>query len=249
MGTYPLLPKAEAQGTSPCFRSRKAVKRLAYQIMFYGGMAGAAVALVIAILVYVKLNIAQVITDLTGRNFPGAGRKARNKSNENASTGTKPITKEINVRKNVEKEVAAGEYVEPTEKMVSGSVEPTALLNRKGLEQTALLHQDGTVEQTELLHRESFEPTTLLATGNQQRAGGAAAALLSASGRSDTTLLADAPTETTILSDWEETTVLSVDPDETTLLDDIDETTLLTVEEPRFRKQVDIMIVHSNTII
>jgi hypothetical protein len=213
----------EAQEPSP--RSRKAVKRLAYQIMFYGGMAGAAITLVIAILAYVKLNIAQVITDLTGWNFPGAGRKARKTTSKQTDTSTKPTTKEIHVRKNVEKEVAAGEYVEPTEKMVSGSVESTGLL-----------------------HHESFEQTALLAAGYEQRAGGTATALLSASGRSDTTLLVDSP-ETTILSDWEETTILSVDPDETTLLDDMDETTLLTKEESRFKKQVDIMIVHSETII
>jgi hypothetical protein len=191
--------------------------------MFYGGMAGAVIALVAAILVYVKLNIAQVITDLTGRNFPGAGRKALKRQSRGANTSDKPITREINVRKNVEKEVAAGEAVEPTERMVSGAIEPTALLSE-----------------------DSFESTALLNGG--QRDGAAATALLSPV-RTSTMLLADEPAETTILSDWSETTVLTADPDETTLLDDWAETTLLTEEEPRFKKQVDIVIVHSNTTI
>lgn len=216
--------------------------------MFYGGMAGAAITLVIAILAYVKLNIAQVITDLTGWNFPGAGRKARKTTRTQTDTSTKPTTKEIHVRKNVEKEVAAGEYVEPTEKMASSQIEPTALMSQESFKQTALLKQEG-LEPTALLTQDGYEPTALLAETPQREA---VAAGISA-GQGNTTLLADAPTETTILSDWAETTVLTADPDETTLLDDINETTLLTEEEPeeepRFQKQVDIMIVHSNIII
>jgi hypothetical protein len=212
--------------------------------MFYGGMAGAAITLVIAILAYVKLNIAQVITDLTGWNFPGAGRKARKTNSKQVDTSTKPTTKEIHVRKNVEKEVAAGEYVEPTEKMASSQIEQTALMSQESFKQTALLKQDG-LEPTALLTQEGYEPTALLAETPQREA---VAAGVSA-GPGNTTLLANAPTETTILSDWDETTVLTADPDETTLLDDINETTLLTEEEPRFQKQVDVIIVHSKTII
>lgn len=212
--------------------------------MFYGGMAGAAITLVIAILAYVKLNIAQVITDLTGRNFPGAGRKARKTTRTQTDTSTKPTTKEIHVRKNVEKEVAAGEYVEPTEKMASSQIEPTVFMSQESFKQTDFLKQEG-LEPTALLTQDGHEPTALLAETPQREA--VAAGVSTCSG--NTTLLADAPTETTILSGWDETTVLTADPDETTLLDDINETTLLTEEEPRFQKQVDIMIVHSNTII
>lgn len=213
-------------GTVPCFiyiitgtPKQKAVKRVEYQIMFYGGMAGSAIALTMAIIVYVKLNIAQVITDLTGRNFPGADRKARKKSATATNTANKPFTKEINVRKNVEKEVAVGEAVEPTERMVSGEMEPTALLTQA-----------------------SFESTELLNGGND-REKAAATALLTPS------RLSGEPSETMILSDWSETTVLTADPDETTLLDEISETMLLAEEEPRFKKQVDIVIVHSQTTI
>ncbi len=212
--------------------------------MFYGGMAGAAITLVIAILAYVKLNIAQVITDLTGWNWPGAGRKARKTNSKQVDTSTKPTTKEIHVRKNVEKEVAAGEYVEPTEKMESSQVDPTALMSQESFKQTDFLKQED-LEPTALLSQDGHEPTALLAEIPQL---GAVVAGVSA-GSGNTTLLADAPTETTILSDWDETTVLTADPDETTLLGDINETTLLTEEETRFQKQVDIMIVHSNTII
>lgn len=234
--------------------------------MFYGGMAGAAVTLVIAITVYIKLNIAQVITDLTGWNWPGAGRKARKTTSKQTDTSTKPTTKEIHVRKNVEKEVAAGEYVEPTEKMASGKIEATALLSQESFKQTALLKQEG-LEPTALLTPDGLEPTALLspdgqeATGLLTKAGHKPAALQSKTPKREPVAAAvsagrdyspDSPTETTILSDWNETTVLTAEPDdmdETTLLDDINETTLLTEEEPRFQKQVDIMIVHSKTII
>jgi hypothetical protein len=259
--------------------------------MFYGGMAGAAVTLVIAITVYIKLNIAQVITDLTGWNWPGAGRKARKTTSKQTDTSTKPTTKEIHVRKNVEKEVAAGEYVEPTEKMASGQIDPTALLSQESFRQTDLLKQGdldptallkkGEIEPTALLthdglhpaallKQEGLEPTTLLtkegleAKGLLIKKGHEPAALQSKTPKREPVAAAvsagrdyspDSPTETTILSEWNETNVLTADPDETTLLnettllDDIDETTLLTEEEPRFQKQVDIMIVHSNTII
>jgi hypothetical protein len=227
--------------------------------MFYGGLAGAVIALVIAVLTYVKLNIAQVITDLTGWNFPGAGRKARKKTTSTqADTSTKPTTKEIHVRKNVDKEVAADEYVEPTEKMASGQLEPTALLSQETFRNTALLKQEG-LEPTALLSPEGLESTTLLTPdGLEPKAllkeapvREPVAAAVSPS-RSDSH---ESPTETTILSDWNETTVLTADHDETTLLgettllDDFEETTLLTEEEPRFKKQVDIIVVHSETII
>jgi hypothetical protein len=228
---------------------------LAYQIMFYGGMAGAAVTLVIAITVYLKLNIAQVITDLTGWNWPGAGRKARKTASKNIDTTTKPTTKEIHVRKNVEKEVAAGEYVEPTEKMASGQMDPTALLSQESFKNTALLKKEG-LDPTALLTPDGLEPTALLTPDGHEATGLLAetpkrepvAAGVSA-GRNHPS---ESPTETTILSEWNETTVLTAEPydmDVTTLLDDINETTLLTEEEPRFQKQVDIMVVHSNTII
>lgn len=216
--------------------------------MFYGGLAVAVVALVIAVLTYVKLNIAQVITDLTGWNFPGAGRKARKTTaSRQADAITKPTTKEIHVRKNVDKEVAAGEYVEPTEKMASGQIDSTALLSQESFRNTALLKQEG-LEPTALLSPDGLLPTALLKeTPMRETVAAGVSSNLSGSH--------DSPTQTTILSDWNETTVLTADHDETTLLsettllDDYEETTLLTEEEPRFQKQVDIMIVHSNTII
>ncbi|WLR55355.1 hypothetical protein LC048_24350 [Mesobacillus subterraneus] len=216
---------------------------MAYQIMFYGGLAGAIIALVIAVLTYVKLNIAQVITDLTGWNFPGAGRKARKTTvSRKTNTSTKPTTKEIHVRKNVEKEVAAGEYVEPTEKMASGQMEPTALLRNESFKQTALLKQDN-LDPTALFAPDGHEPTALLAETPVREPVAAAVS-------SNRSVFHESPAETTILSDWNETTVLTSDHDETTLLG---ETTLLDNlgkrEEPSFKKQVDIIVVHSETII
>ncbi|KKK38857.1 hypothetical protein WQ57_05760 [Mesobacillus campisalis] len=72
-----------------------------YHILFYGGMAGALVALILAVFLYIKLNIPQVMKDLTGISLPGAARIAsRQKFAEAEQTGR--ITNEIKLRKDVD---------------------------------------------------------------------------------------------------------------------------------------------------
>lgn len=78
--------------------------------MFYGGMAGAALALVLSVFLYIKLNIPQVVKDLTGFTLPGANRISNSMRNSDAEQ-TGRITNEIKLRKHVEVE---GSHPAPT---------------------------------------------------------------------------------------------------------------------------------------
>ncbi|MDF2787654.1 MAG: hypothetical protein K0S80_752 [Neobacillus sp.] len=144
-----------------------------YQIMLYGGMAGTIITLIISIILYVKMGIAQVVEDLTGislRKRLHKKKKVMDESNE------KRLTKEIMLKKQYAGEAAAS-------------------------------------QETELMSSE-IEETALLAAGY-----------------------------------IEETSLLTADLDETTLLsEDVEETSLL-LEEDFFKKEVDVIVVHSTTII
>ncbi|MFS0779892.1 hypothetical protein ABC255_28415 [Neobacillus sp. 3P2-tot-E-2] len=144
-----------------------------YQIMLYGGMACTIITLIISIILYVKMGIAQVVEDLTGislRKRLHKKKKVMDESNE------KRQTKEIMLKKQYAGEAAAS-------------------------------------QETELMSSE-IEETALLAAGY-----------------------------------IEETSLLTVDLDETTLLsEDVEETSLL-LEEDFFKKEVDVIVVHSTTII
>lgn len=144
-----------------------------YQIMLYGGMAGALITLIISIILYIKMGIAQVVEDLTGislRKRLHKKKKVQDESNEQR------LTKEIMLKKQYATEAAASQETE----LMSSEVGETALLG------------DGYIEETSLL-----------------------------------------------TADFEETTVLSEDIEETSLL----------VEEDFFKKEVDVVVVHSTTII
>jgi hypothetical protein len=144
-----------------------------YQIMLYGGMAGTIITLIISIILYVKMDIAQVIEDLTGislRKRLHKKKKAQDESNE------KRLTREIMLKKQYAGEAAASQETE----LMSSEIEETALL------------ADGYIEETSLL-----------------------------------------------TADFDETTLLSEGEEETSLL----------LEEDFFKKEVDIIVVHSTTII
>lgn len=144
-----------------------------YQIMLYGGMAGTIITLIISIILYVKMGIAQVIEDLTGislRKRLHKKKKAQDESNE------KRLTKEIMLKKQYAGEAAASQETE----LMNSEMEETALLT------------DGYIE---------------------------------------------------------ETTLLTADVDETTLLSEGIEETSILLEEDFFKKEVDIIVVHSTTII
>jgi hypothetical protein len=136
-------------------------------------MAGTIITLIISIILYIKMDIAQVIEDLTGislRKRLHKKKKAQDESNE------KRLTREIMLKKQYAGESAASQETE----LMSSEIEETALL------------ADGYIEETSLL-----------------------------------------------TADFDETTLLSEGVEETSLL----------LEEDFFKKEVDIIVVHSTTII
>jgi hypothetical protein len=144
-----------------------------YQIMLYGGMAGTIITLIISIILYIKMGIAQVVEDLTGislRKRLHKKKKVQDESNEQR------LTKEIMLKKQYAGEAAARQETE----LMSSEIDETAILG------------DGDIEETSLL-----------------------------------------------TADFDETTLLSEGVEETSLL----------LEEDFFKKEVDVIVVHSTTII
>lgn len=124
-----------------------------YQIMLYGGMAGALITLIISIILYVKMGIAQVVEDLTGislRKRLHKKRKAQDKSNE------KRLTKEIMLKKQYAGEAAASQETE----LMDNNLEETALLGDENIEETTLLTAD--LDETTVLSEEAEETSLLL---------------------------------------------------------------------------------------
>ncbi|MED1468991.1 hypothetical protein [Bacillus salipaludis] len=115
---------------------------MGYQIMFYGGLAGALITLAISIVLFVKMEIAQVFTDLTGIQFRKKCRRMDEESREKH-------TKEIMLKKQYA-EIAAAEETELLE------VAETVLL--QDIEETTLLTEETTllVEETTLLVENEF---------------------------------------------------------------------------------------------
>ncbi|MFJ7729568.1 hypothetical protein ACIQXV_26145 [Neobacillus sp. NPDC097160] len=205
-----------------------------YQTMFYGGLSGAALSLILAIIVFIKLNISEVFEDVTGFSVRKWVKKLQASSRSKQEQNHKPITREIQPRHDVELEVA-----------VSGSVEATELLE-------AVDPSSGSVEATELLEAEApsiggIESTELLDAKS--------------SSHETTELLSEADTEATELLSKESpvTEILTMGNDETELLSDetellseaTEETTVLTgpASESQFIKERDVVIVHTNATI
>lgn len=125
-----------------------------YQIMLYGGMACALITLIISIILYIKLDIAQVVEDLTGlslRKRLHKRKKARDDSNKKA------LTKEIMVKKQYAGEAASRIETE----LMSSEIEETAILSDGHIEETSLLLDETTilsdsVEETSILLEEDF---------------------------------------------------------------------------------------------
>lgn len=159
--------------------------------MFYGGLAGALITLIISIIVFMKLKISQVLTDITGY---GSRKKARAVTGQprRTDTETKKTTSEIKLRK---KEVPSAVEVEDTA-IMSQELEPTAILrnDQKYMAPTELLVEKETAAYME-------EETSILGTYEEE-----------------TMLLANDDDETTLLHDDDETTILTEGDGETALL-------------------------------
>ncbi|MFS0865007.1 hypothetical protein [Fredinandcohnia sp. 179-A 10B2 NHS] len=160
-----------------------------YQIMFYGGLAGAIITLIISIIVFMKLKISQVLTDITGYRSRKKASAVTGQSRR-TDTETKKTTSEIKLRK---KDVPAA--VEDTA-IMSQELEPTAILpnDQKYMAPTELLVEKETAAYME-------EETSILGTDDEE-----------------TMLLSDDDDETTLLQDEDETTILTEGDGETALL-------------------------------
>ena len=213
-----------------------------YQTIFYGGLAGAILSLIISIIVFIKLNISEVIEDLTGFSFHKWAKKQQGRSRSKQEQNNKPITREIQPRRDVEMEVAA-----------SGSVDETALLDAEVLSSVS-------IDSTELLGTEfsssiNEDSTEQLDAEVPSSVNVDATELLEEKITADVTeLLAKADLdETELLSgDAAETELLSIGVDETVLLNEgMAETTVLTapVADSKFIKERDVVIVHTNATI
>lgn len=165
---------------------------MTYQIMFYGGMAGALISLVIAIIVFIKMDILLVIEDLTGirlrknSNSPQGGHHSFTEASSKSKSFTSRIFK-------VKKE-------NPNGAAAASEIAATELINNTGD------YRENDVAETTLL----------------------------ASYEDETTLLSSSEDETTLLSSYE---------DETTLLTEMEE------DESDFKIQLNVIVVHSETII
>lgn len=117
-----------------------------YQIMFYGGLAGAIITLSISIYIYIKLNITQVIEHLTGFSFRKLSKNMRKNYGQNREvTEKRTTTNEIKIRKKVvEQEQSWTDGVAATE-LLNNEVESTALLYDDGIEETSLLSEETTL--------------------------------------------------------------------------------------------------------
>ncbi|WHY76952.1 hypothetical protein QNH20_23150 [Neobacillus sp. WH10] len=213
-----------------------------YQTIFYGGLAGSILSLIISIVVFIKLNISEVIEDLTGFSFHKWVKKQRGRSRSKQEQNNKPITREIQPRRDVEMEVAASSSVDSTELLdaevpSSVSIDSTELL---GTEIPSSINDDS-IEQLEAVVPSSVN---IVATELLEEKITADATELLAKADSD---------ETELLSgDAVETELLSTGIDETELLNEgMEETTVLTapVSDSKFIKERDVVIVHTNATI
>ncbi|MFA9559942.1 hypothetical protein ACERII_21760 [Evansella sp. AB-rgal1] len=120
---------------------------MAYQIMFYGGMVGAGITLLLAVFLFIRLKIWIVIKDLMGYSS-AVKRRSPSKSKETGGLSTRKwTTSRLLPKRQRGKEQAAA-----TTEMLE---------TEAGIAETALLEQDLEVEQTVLLDDE-VEETTLL---------------------------------------------------------------------------------------
>ncbi|MDR6999320.1 hypothetical protein [Neobacillus niacini] len=115
---------------------------MGYQMMFYGSLAGALITLTVSIVLFVKMEIAQVFTDLTGIQF----RKKRRQTDE--ESGDKQ-TKEIMLKKQYAESAAAEEteQLEVTETVLLGTIEETTLL----VEETTLLVENEFTKEVDVM--------------------------------------------------------------------------------------------------
>ncbi|MFF2448941.1 hypothetical protein ACFVSW_17810 [Neobacillus sp. NPDC058068] len=213
-----------------------------YQTIFYGGLAGAFLTLMISIFLFLKLNISEVIEDLTGFSFHKWVKKLKGRARSKREQSVKPITREIQPRRDVEMEVA----------ITTGGVDATELLAAADDDETELLAAAPDTDETELLAAApDTDETELLAAAPDTDE---TEFLAAAPDTDETEFLAAADADVTELlaDDAAATELLSIENDETVLLDEAtEETSVLTGpdSESEFIIERDVVIVHTNATI
>ncbi|MFJ5713571.1 hypothetical protein [Neobacillus sp. NPDC093127] len=207
-----------------------------YQTIFYGGLAGAILSLIISVILFIKLNISEVIEDLTGFSFHKWVKKLKAHSRSKGEQSVKPITREIQPRRDVELEVAASGEVDATELLTAAADDETEFLASADADATELLEASDT-DVTEFLAE--ADATELLAAAADTKV----AEFLAAADADETELLEEAAAETELLA---------IGIEETVLLDvAIEGSSVLTgsASESKFIIERDVVIVHTNAAI
>ncbi|MBO0961670.1 hypothetical protein J1P26_18355 [Neobacillus sp. MM2021_6] len=149
-----------------------------FQLMFYGGIAGAILSLILSIIVFIKMNISEVFEDLTGFNIHKWAKKWQQRRRSRQEQFNKPITREIQPRRDVELEVAVtgtGSDGDSTELLIEAAA-PTELLAEAeaAADETEPLSTDAAAtellfvesDETEWLTEEAEETTVLAESGS-----------------------------------------------------------------------------------
>jgi hypothetical protein len=131
---------------------------MSYQIMFYGGMIGAIISLIITVVVFVKINIMLVIEDLFGIRFR---KKTNNRKGDRGFSFTeqnpKKVTSEIQLKREGRNNEVAASQIDETELIDQESVDQYE--DEYGAETTVLSAYE---DETTLLS--SYEDETTLLT-------------------------------------------------------------------------------------
>lgn len=118
------------------------------QVLFYGGLAGMVFTLPITIYVFIKLNMIQVISDLTGVRLGKTMKQLPRRYGKTKEISEKRVTNEIKLkRKEVAAAKTAGFYPETTQ-LLDESEEHTQLLTEFN-DETVILTEDS--DETALL--------------------------------------------------------------------------------------------------
>lgn len=142
-----------------------------YEIMFYGGLVITIITLILAIISFLKLNVAEALCDLVGINFKAKRISKSNKEKRKYSNLSRRIKPDITVRKekkkNIEsKDIEENKNIKPRYDYNNLDEESTTLLND---EDTTLLDEENTTlldgEETTIIS-EDAEETMLIEDDN-----------------------------------------------------------------------------------
>ncbi|WP_291628751.1 hypothetical protein [Clostridium sp.] len=128
-----------------------------YEIMFYGGLVITLITLILAIISFLKLNVAEALCDLVGINFKAKRISKSNKEKRKNSNLSRRIKPDITVRKEKKNNIDNNAIVD------NKNIKPRYDYNNLDEESTTLLNEENTTlledESTTMLEDEN---TTLL---------------------------------------------------------------------------------------